>query len=99
MTEFEKFWQIYGSAEQDKEFAERVWHTAQRSIIRVIEQPPYVPKVGDKIRFLSLCHPNCLGKVKEVTRISKETQEVWFVETKQEDLFSSGILGEVELVE
>ena len=76
--------------------------------------PPYVPKLGDKIRYLSLCHPNTLGKVKEVTDVTPETLKVIWVGTKDgeryrkwrqngkqlvTEQFSSGILGEVEKVE
>ena len=109
-TEFEKWWEHY----QDqacvlppgrgyKYIAEQAWHAAQRALLRTIAEPPCVPEVGDKIKFLGLCHPLSLGKVKEVTDVNKDTIPVIWVGTKSinekgEEMFSSGILSEVEKV-
>lgn len=110
MTEFERWWarQQYVPHNFNKEHAEKVWHAAQRALIPIINDPPFVPKVGDKVRFLSLCHPSTQGKTKEVVNVTEDIIRVIWVGTKYkmengpeqgEEYFSSGILAEVEKVE
>lgn len=101
MTEFEKWW-----GDKDpmlKEFAEKIWHAAQRAAVRTISEPPYIPKPGETIRFLGLCHPKSLGNPIEVIEVEEDTIKVYWVKTKHirdgVELFSSGILSEVERVE
>lgn len=109
MTEFEKWWtkeeEIHKAegggtklAQVNRVLAEKAWHAAQRALLRTVAEPPYIPKIGDKIRFLGLCHPLSLGKVKEVTDVTPHTIDAHWVETKDGDRYSGGVLSEVEKV-
>src|SRR5437660_1366540 len=99
MTEFEKFWEVHGSLDQNKEFAEKIWHSAQTATIRTIMYPPVIPKKGDHIKYLSLCRT--IGLVAEVTNIYSDALNVHQVEVIYERdgiIHSGGVLGEVEIV-
>ncbi len=102
MTEFEKYWEEHKQG--DKAFAEKLWNAAQRACVRILEKPPVIPEVGDKVRLLSLCHPESLGVVKEVIGKSSEFISLHTIETKVKTddgkiLYSGGILGELEIVD
>ena len=98
MTEFEKYWERTG-LNIDKEVAEKIWHAAQGALLRITDEQ-VIPKIGDKIRFKSLCHPKYLNQIREVTSIEKVNLDFYWIETHnlEEDTFSGGILGEVEIV-
>ena len=105
MTEFDKWWsrqkdQYWASI--DKEIAQKAWNAAQVALLRTIQEPPYIPKAGEKIRFLGLCHPKSMGEPCEVTEVTQDVLKVYWVGTKRgegdEALYSSGILSEVEPV-
>jgi hypothetical protein len=106
MTEFEKWWETHPAdlVLDPKGMAERMWNAAQRAVLRTLSDPPYIPKVGEKVRILSLCHPNSLGKVKKVVHVELGTLENvhWmqteFIDEDGEPYYSSGLLGEVEPV-
>ena len=103
-TEFDKWWANHSELGfVNKEVAEKIWHAAQLATIRTIMYPPYKPKVGEKVRLLSLCHRNSLGKVKEVTAVYEDALKVFQFESKcehdGEPVYSGGILGEVEKVD
>jgi len=101
MTEFDKWWERQDQS-LDKVIAEKAWHAAQMALLRTIENPPYIPKAGETIRFLGLCHPNSLGQPCEVTEVTQDVLKIYWVGTKHirdgEEYFSSGILSEVEPV-
>jgi hypothetical protein len=107
-TEFEKFWENQlevsfssATALDAKLYAEEIWHAAQRALLRTIENPPQIPKTGDKIRPLSLWHPAGMYKTHEVTGVTEGLLKVYWINTKHQqdggELHSSGILGEVEI--
>jgi hypothetical protein len=106
MSEFEKWWETHHAdlVLDPKGMAEKVWNAAQRAVLRTLNDPPYIPKVGEKVRMLSLCHPHTLGKVKKVVSVELGTLEnVHWMQTEcegkdGEPWFSSGLLGEVEPV-
>ncbi len=99
MTEFEKWWSRQPQT-LDKALAELAWHAAQRALLRTISEPPYIPKAGETIRFLGLCHPKSMGEPTEVTEVTEHIFKTYWVGTKTirdgEELFSGGILSEVE---
>lgn len=99
MTEFDKFWNECQVNISKKE-AENIWHNAQRALLRTIQNPPFIPKIGNKIKILSLCHPKLLGEVREITNIHEYTIKVFYITSKDfKDEFSTvGILSEVEKV-
>lgn len=90
---FEEFWENNGQG--DKAFAEKLWSKAQKVAMNHILNPPFVPKIGDKIQICSLCHPNLIGKDLEVTDIEKSNIAVYWITTQYDNGHStSGILGE-----
>jgi hypothetical protein len=112
-TKFDEFWEREGGPLHDKEFAKMVWHAAHKAAVSTLFHPPFIPKVGDRVRNLSMCHGNILNRVQEVIRIEKEPVELWYLEgfysklpchtdrghLIQQDVYTGGLLGEVELVE
>ena len=100
MTEFDKFWEVHGETTVDKTFAEKVWQAALRASIRIVPEPPCIPKAGDKVKFLSLCHPKSLGQIKTVNEVSLDRIVCYWIYTEDADGNTScGILGEVEKVD
>jgi hypothetical protein len=102
-SEFEKFYDNLSNQNIDKALAKKIWDAAQRSVIRIIDNPPVTPDKGDIIRCLSLCHPNTMDLIREVIHVKPDTLTVYYMETKfidnhGEELRSSGILGEVEIM-
>ena len=82
MTEFDKWWERQDQT-LDKVIAQRAWHAAQVALLRTIQKPPYIPKVGETIRFLGLCHPNSLGKPCEVIEVAPDILKIHWVGTKR----------------
>lgn len=103
MTEFEKYWADNRHrlpADLDMSIAEKIWDTAQRAAIRVLQQPPYIPKLGEKVKICSLVHPRFKNSKMEVVGIEKKTIICYDMSFRLDNGdVTGGFLGEVEKVE
>lgn len=112
MTEFERCWAglladpVHGSETVKKELAALIWDRAQRACLRVIQSPPVIPSVGDKIIFRSHAHPIGKKVISEVLRITPDMLPCMTIEVSCPDpdipgerIYTSGTLGEITIVE
>jgi hypothetical protein len=104
ISEFEKYWERRIDLHAyDKETIRSIWIHGQVAALRILQYPPYIPKVGETIITHSLIHPRLIGLETEVTDISERTIKThditirYLCPKRKEYCVTDGFLGEVSV--